>query len=130
MTFAERLRYLREQKGISQAEVARRLDINHITYGLYEQGRRHPNYEMLIQFADFYDVSIDYLLGRIPSEVIDIKEALENPTKTVTWNGQELSDNQRKKLLAIFCMIWELFNDTRGNELTTAGVDPGENTKK
>lgn len=107
MTFAEKLRVLREQKGLSQAEVARRLNLNRITYGQYEQGKRHPDYETLIKIADYYNVSIDYLLGRQHSQVIDIKDALKNPTKTVAWDGQKLSDEQRRKLYAVFRVIWE-----------------------
>ena len=108
MTFAEKLRMLRKQKGLSQGEVARRLHFQRATYGQYEQGRRHPDYETLIKIADFYDISVDYLLGRESfAQVIDIKEALEDPTKSVTWGDQKLSDEERRKLLAIFRVIWE-----------------------
>jgi len=105
MNFAKRLRFLRAQKGLSQAETARRLNINRITYGQYETGRRHPDYETLQKIADFFNCSLDYLLGREVDEVVDIKEALENKTKKATWGGKELTDEQREKLKKIFAVI-------------------------
>ena len=120
MAFNERLRFLREQRGLSQAEVARRLNIHRITYGQYEQGKRHPDFATLIRIANFYEVSLDYLLGREETDAtVDIKEALENKAKRATWGGQELSETQREKLKTIFSVIRdELLHreETQGKE--------------
>lgn len=64
MSFAERLQELREDKGISRKDLAASLNITVSALGMYEQGRREPNMEMLIRLADYFNVSLDFLVGR------------------------------------------------------------------
>ena len=64
-TFPERLKELRTAKKLTQQEIANKLDISRVAYTNWENGNREPNYERLIEFADYYDVSTDYLLGRL-----------------------------------------------------------------
>ena len=59
-----RLRYLRKQKGISQLKLAMDLSLNQNSISRYETGKREADYALLIKFADYFDVSIDYLLER------------------------------------------------------------------
>ena len=59
-----RLKYLREKKKISQLKLAIDLNMNQNSISRYENGQRQADYETLIAFADYFDVSIDYLLGR------------------------------------------------------------------
>lgn len=59
-----RAKELRESKGISMKEAARLLSMPYTTYVGYEKGQREPSSEVLIQIADFYETSIDYLVGR------------------------------------------------------------------
>lgn len=59
-----RLKELREQKKISQIKLTQELNISPITYNRYETGKREPNIETLIKLADFYNVTLDYLVGR------------------------------------------------------------------
>jgi len=59
-----RLRELRTEKKLTQADVAKFLKISHQAYNFYETGRREPDNETLQKIADFFDVSTDYLLGR------------------------------------------------------------------
>lgn len=58
------LKQLREDRGITQSELSKALKISPSTVGMWEQGRREPDYEMLSQIADYFNVSTDYLLGR------------------------------------------------------------------
>ena len=62
--FVNRLKELREARGWNITEAAARLGFPKNTYRNYESGERGLNSELLIKFADFYGVSIDYLLGR------------------------------------------------------------------
>lgn len=62
--FAERLTKLRKAKKLTQQELADKLNISRATYAQYEIGRRKPDYETLEKLADYFNVSIDYLLGR------------------------------------------------------------------
>lgn len=63
MVKSERLRALREKRGLSQAEASRRLGIVRTTYSNYEAGNRQPDNETLKKIAEFFEVSVDYLLG-------------------------------------------------------------------
>ena len=60
----ERLRLLRKEKNLKQEDAARLLDISLSSYCRYEQGLRDPNAKVLWKIADFYEVSVDYLIGR------------------------------------------------------------------
>lgn len=62
-----RIKELRETKGISMKEAARQLEMPYTTYVNYEKGLREPNSETLIEIANFFGVSIDYMLGRSTS---------------------------------------------------------------
>ena len=61
---AERLKQCRLEKHCTQNEVAIFCDIAEKTYQNYELKRREPKLEILIRIADFYQVSLDYLVGR------------------------------------------------------------------
>lgn len=59
-----RLKELRKSKGISQLKLALALNTNQNTISRYETGEREPDINTLIQIADYFNVSIDYLLER------------------------------------------------------------------
>ena len=58
------LRSIREDRDIKQKDIARILNVSQNTYSQYETGVISLTAEILIKLADFYDVSIDYLLDR------------------------------------------------------------------
>ena len=62
--FAERLRELRREKGVTQLEMANFMGVKHRSYQNYEGGDRRPDYEKLVALADYFGVTTDYLLGR------------------------------------------------------------------
>ena len=59
-----RLKELRKARKISQLKLALDLNMNQNTVSRYENMEREADYETLIKIADYFDVSIDYLLGR------------------------------------------------------------------
>lgn len=63
--FAQRLKELRVYYGITQAEVAECINFSSAAISNYECGEREPGIEELILLADFFQVSLDYLVGRI-----------------------------------------------------------------
>ena len=63
MKFKERLRYLRMLKGASQQQVANHLDYGYSAVSNYEGGRCEPSIADLIKLANFFEVSVDYLVG-------------------------------------------------------------------
>lgn len=62
--FCERLKLLRNERGIKQREMAENLGLALSSYQCYEYAHRYPDFQGLIAIADFFDVSIDYLVGR------------------------------------------------------------------
>ncbi|GFN22703.1 transcriptional regulator [Thermanaeromonas sp. C210] len=66
-SFGERLAALRKEKGLSQAQLAKLLNMGQSTIAMYERNRRRPDPETLERLADFFQVSVDYLLGRSES---------------------------------------------------------------
>ncbi len=59
-----KLKELRKKRKISQLKLAMDLGMNQNSISRYENGEREADYKSLIAFADYFDVSIDYLLGR------------------------------------------------------------------
>jgi transcriptional regulator with XRE-family HTH domain len=70
-SFGKRLRELRIKKGMTQQELGKRFKASQSTIGMYERDEREPNFQLLQEIADFFEVSIDYLLYRTtnPNEV-------------------------------------------------------------
>lgn len=64
MTFPERLKELRISRNLTQKEVADSVGMASVAYQRYEYGTREPAYQNLIALADFFGVSLDYLVGR------------------------------------------------------------------
>lgn len=62
--FGERIRALRESMGYSQMRFAEIFGVGQSTVVRYEKGAASPSLEFLIKLADYYDVSLDYILGR------------------------------------------------------------------
>jgi len=63
LMFRIRLKELREQKEISQYKFADDLKLSQSTIGNWEAGKREPNFDTLIKIAQYFNVSVDYLLG-------------------------------------------------------------------
>lgn len=83
MTLGERLRLLRESKKLNQIDLAQALGIPNQSVSNYERDYRKPPFDLLQKFADFYGISMDYLLGRNeylyePGKIKDIKAFLED----------------------------------------------------
>lgn len=64
-----RLKALRKQKGISQLKLAMDLGMNQNSISRYENGEREADYKTLIALADYFNVSIDYLLERTDNPI-------------------------------------------------------------
>lgn len=89
-----RMRELREERGITMKEAAGALNMPYTTYVNYEKGVREPNSETLIKIADFYNTSIDYLLckpgaKRIDEETLDKVNSISPDTLEQAGNIYE-----------------------------------------
>lgn len=65
-----RLKQLRQENGYSQEELAKLLNTSRSRIGMYEQGRRQPDFEMQEAIADLFNVTIDYLFGRSEKDIL------------------------------------------------------------
>lgn len=63
-TFKERIKELRKSRHLSQRELADALHLSSSSVAMYETGKRQPDFESLERIADYFNVDMDYLLGR------------------------------------------------------------------
>lgn len=98
--FALRLKELREQKGLSQKAFSMKLGVSQSTVGMWESKKREPNFETAKKIADFFGVSVDYILGRTnePNQ-IDLDKELEGVQFALYSETKELTDEEKKSVL-------------------------------
>src|SRR5690554_352216 len=70
MPFGKKLRLLREEKKLSQIELSKKLNITNQALSQYELGKRMPDAEMILKMANFFAVSVDYLLDRTDERIM------------------------------------------------------------
>ncbi|HEK9100172.1 helix-turn-helix transcriptional regulator [Bacillus pfraonensis] len=75
----ERLRKLRKTNKLTMKELGQKLNLAESTISGYENGNRKPDYDTLNKFADFFEVSADYLLGRDSVKNTDKNATIDNP---------------------------------------------------
>lgn len=64
MEFKDRFKYLRKQRRLSQTQIAIDLKVSKSLVGLYETGKRKPTADGLQEIADYFNVTLDYLVGK------------------------------------------------------------------
>lgn len=98
---------LRRDTGLSQEDFAALFHQSGSTISSYETGRNQPIFDMLIQYADYFNVTTDYLLGRVPFDMspsVFTDSFIDNVTiQDVISILQKLPDNRRRALLVYWC---------------------------
>ena len=84
---AEKLKLLRKDFNVSQAEFASKLNLSKGAVGMYETNKREPDYKTLCSIANYFNVSVDYLLGRT-----DERQERAIKEKGLSENEQALLD--------------------------------------
>lgn len=97
-----KLKELRERKKMTQEELAKLLKIEQNTYSNYEKEKTQPKLETLIKIADFYNVSLDYLLERKNIGGLSTQEY-----ELITMFRQ-LIDSEQKRVIGYLKMELEL----------------------
>lgn len=107
--FSAELKRLRTEYGMTQAQLANRLGISASAVGMYEQGRREPDSELLARLARMFHVSTDTLLGfrqepqsEQEQEVNSVIDRFTNILKNqqgLMFNGTPLSEADREKIV-------------------------------
>lgn len=92
MEFKDRLKTLRESRGLSQLELSKELGVSSGLIALYETGKRSPSKEKMEIIADYFNVSMDYLTGRELGSVYYLDPE-------VAEMAQEIHDNKGLRIL-------------------------------
>lgn len=108
--FSQRLKKLRAEKGVVQKDVANYLNITTSAYGFYEQGKRVPDTEIMIKLSDYFNVSLDYLLGKT-----DIRNYTDDPNITIALHSDtdydDLPDEAIKEINGFIDYIKQKYKD-------------------
>lgn len=117
-TFGDRLRELRLSKGLRQIDLCEILKVSKSAVGAYERNEREPVYKQLMNLADYFNVSLDYLLGRsdeplvveqyIKRDIYDFSEILDNYELKVHDYRLTEEDKQRIKDICLAVIVHKL----------------------
>ena len=108
--FKDKIKFLRKYQELSQDQVSKSIDVLQSTYSRYEQGTREPDFETLKKLANFFDVSIDYLLENDRSladtdEIVDLNSFLLNGRYTI--HSKFPTERERRMLNGIVNNIFD-----------------------
>lgn len=112
MDFGERLKQLRNSKNLNQTELGKILGVEKSTISMYENNNSRPDDEIKIKIANYFNVTVDYLLGRSSNPKLtkkderDIQRELEEMQKDFTQgtlrmnlDGEEIDDEIKEFIL-------------------------------
>lgn len=111
-----RLRELRADRGYKQIDIANILKISREAYSLYESGRRQINPESMCMLADFYSVSVDYLLGR---KDVDI-ESLKDDETALLMKYRELDERGKENVCNIVDLEYSRIPESKKGSKSSA----------
>lgn len=95
--FTERLKKLRKKEKLTQKDIARFLNISQPAYQQFESGKKKMNLETMEKLADYFNVSIDYLLGKTDIPDLDLEIDIDNAIdNSVAYDGTPITDNDRE----------------------------------
>ena len=98
--FQNIFRKLRTSSNLTQSAIAAKIGISRSTIGMYETGAREPDFETLEKIADYFNVDIDFLLGRT-NQTTMLPETIGKYSKTHELDViyEQLSDHNQRKVL-------------------------------
>jgi transcriptional regulator with XRE-family HTH domain len=106
----KRLKHLRDRRGLAQKFVAEKIGVKNNTLSAYESGDREPNFQILTNLADFYEVTTDYLIGVTDSPIrtkeqdefikdVDLSVRELREKYNLVYEGKSLTDEELKGML-------------------------------
>lgn len=110
----KRLKDLRLKNGKLQKDIANYLNISDVAYGYYEKGERQPNPEVLLKLANYFNVTTDYLLGRIDDDLLNVKKRMRDNNLHGFFDigldkYDELSEEQQKIIIKQLNAMIDIF---------------------
>lgn len=111
-TLGSRLKRLREERELTLEYVAKKVGTTKVSISRYEKDEREPKSEMLTLLADFYDVSIDYLLGRLNTSAPK-EETLSPEVETIAAHleGKNITPHKMKMIKRYIDDLFEDFDE-------------------
>lgn len=94
--FSNRLRELRQRKGLRQEQVAKLIGVNKSAISTYENDIRQPSFEILVRLANLYRVSTDYLLGQTNIRSVDLSGLTEEEASYICGLVELMSKKNEK----------------------------------
>ncbi len=98
-----RYKNLRKRRGLTQLEASKILNVDQSTISKWEQDKAIPDIATLIKLADYFNTSIDYIVGR-DSELINLK-ALDKDTSEIIKTVINLNSEQKSQILSIIKIL-------------------------
>lgn len=99
--FQLRLKQLREQKKISQQQLANALSVSQSTVGMWESGKNKPEYTTLLKIAEYFGVSLDELAGEKESPILITQHGGDGPI--IVRNGKKTEREKSLDALVLAC---------------------------
>ena len=115
--FSLRIQSLRRDKGESQQEVADYLGVQRATYSGYERGIIVPPYEKIKKLADYYGVTVSYLMGETNFKTFDISNEVDDGIPDIKKQLQLISDELLSNITSVRCDSVLLTDDEKKNIL-------------
>jgi len=107
----DRIRKLRDEKGISQAELAKVLNVNRMTVNNYETSKRVPDINFAINAADYFGVTVEYLSGRTEfRDKEDIKNSIKKAEKLMEVI-EKLPQGESQDMLSYFIELLDIASE-------------------
>lgn len=122
MAFGEVLKNLRKEKNITQKKLGEIFNLRRTTISGYETGRKEPDFGTLIKISDYFNVSVDYLLGttQIKYDFKELRAAADHDTELADFINELIrrenlqtcskylltfSNEELNKLIAVFKVL-------------------------
>jgi len=128
MQFPKILKNERVKANLKQAELGDKVNLSIKAISKYETGLREPKIETLIAFADLFNVSLDYLVGRDCEQKAQQQDSILNNLSTEQFSFEEehlvqmfraLSDDDKEKVIAITKTLHDMDKKSSGEKQTS-----------
>lgn len=96
VNFGDKLKDLRKAAGMTQTELAKRLNVSKSVISYYELQERNPSPDVLIQLADIFHVTTDYLLGIDHKKMIDVSDLSDEDVRLLLITIETLRKKNKK----------------------------------
>ena len=110
LNFLKNLKNLRQEKSMNQTQLADAIGLSRSAIAMYESGQREPDLKTLYTIADYFNVSVDYLVGKSDTREKTPSEegvALDDFTYALYDETKDLTEEDKKMLLGMAKMLKE-----------------------